>query len=134
MQESVVAEKIQLTLAALLGATHEFQEEAYDSEIVEQELKELSYPFASNIWDAGVVERITCGVRVQSNRGKNGRLPIIGKYDTELHHNAWLFTGLSSRGLLYHGVFGDILTDMILERKESEAYQQRVDIDWWKKS
>ena len=113
---------------------------------MEDELKELSYPFASHVWDPTRIidRRITSGIRVQSNRGTFGRFPMIGKYDSVsndgaknrlLHDNVWLFTGLSSRGLLYHGVFGDMLTNQILQRDNYEHYASKfVDhLEWWKR-
>ena len=131
-----------------LGATHEFQSEPWDEDRVEDELKELSYPFASHVWDpTRIIDRkVTSGIRVQSNRGTFGRFPMIGKYpattsldDDESssiklsHDNVWIFTGLSSRGLLYHGVFGDMLTNQILQRDNHKQYDSKfVDyLDWW---
>lgn len=113
------------------GATHEFKEEPFDASQVKEELKERSYPFSSSIWDDGIVDKITCGFRVQSNRGKYGRIPIIGHFDTPIHANAWVFTGLSSRGLLYHGIYGNMLTDMILNLEE-ENQVEHVHLDWWR--
>jgi glycine/D-amino acid oxidase-like deaminating enzyme len=115
----------------LVGATHEFAEKPLSQENVKADLKQKSYPFASNIWDDASIDKITCGFRVQSDRGRYGRMPIIGRYDTPIHKNAWIFTGLSSRGLLYHGVFGDMLTKMILSLDEEEL--EHPDLDWWNK-
>jgi glycine/D-amino acid oxidase-like deaminating enzyme len=113
----------------LIGATHEFDEIPWDKERVQEELKARSYQFTSTFWDNGCIDRITSGVRVQSDRGKFGRMPIIGKYETQTHDNAWIFTGLSSRGLLYHGVFGDLLTDMVLMRNLG-VYEEELGLDW----
>ena len=114
---------------ALIGATHEFKEEPLDSTTVETELRSRSDPFASRLWSKGTVDKITSGYRVQSNRGKDGRLPIIGRFDTPIHSDTWVFTGLSSRGLLYHGVFGDALTDLMLNVEGDAEHQQ---LDWWR--
>jgi glycine/D-amino acid oxidase-like deaminating enzyme len=115
----------------LIGATHEFDNIPWDQARVKAELKERSYQFTSTLWDNGRIDRITSGVRVQSNRGRFGRMPIIGKYETETHDNAWIFTGLSSRGLLYHGVFGDLLTDMMM--LTPTVSQEELALDWWNK-
>ena len=94
------------------------------------------------------IGRVTSGIRVQSKRGSDGRLPIIGKWHWNndpqqpqvqqqqtqrqkqqqeinsvneerithpiTHPNTWVFTGLGSRGLIHHGIYGDILTDAIM--------------------
>ena len=119
----------------LIGATHEFKKDPLTKNEVEVELREKSYDFASSIWDKGTIDDITIGYRVQSNRGKNGRLPIIGSYESVHHDNAWIFTGLSSRGLLYHGLFGKILSEMILGNKNSSHHDNDLDhvIKWWQK-
>jgi glycine/D-amino acid oxidase-like deaminating enzyme len=112
----------------LIGATHEFKELALNPEQVKLELRERSDAFASNLWEHGTIDRITCGFRVQSNRGIYGRMPIVGKFDSDLHHNTWIFTGLSSRGLLHHGIFGEILASKIIG---VESEQLHEGLDWW---
>ncbi|MGK3733181.1 MAG: glycine/D-amino acid oxidase-like deaminating enzyme [Bacillariaceae sp.] len=114
----------------LIGSTHEFKEEPLTPNQVEDELKERSYNFASGVWDNGTIDRITSATRVQSNRGPYGRLPIVGKLKNCQHHpNAWIFTGLSGRGLLYHGLFGDNLVNMILEENTTEGSDI---LNWWR--
>jgi glycine/D-amino acid oxidase-like deaminating enzyme len=113
----------------LIGATHEFKDQAMDPEQVRLELRERSDAFASNLWEDGTVDRITSGFRVQSNRGKDGRMPIVGKLDSTLHPNAWIFTGLSSRGLLHHGIFGEILASQIIGLQTEECHEG---LDWWR--
>ena len=77
---------------------------------------------------------------MQSNRGKFGRMPIIGKYnnsaskDTIRHQNTWIFTGLSSRGLIYHGVFGRWLANAILHDDEEKIREEFAEFDWWQKT
>jgi glycine/D-amino acid oxidase-like deaminating enzyme len=116
----------------LIGATHEFKKDPLTEKEVEVELRERSYEFASSIWDKGSIDNITIGYRVQSNRGKNGRLPIIGSYKCVHHDRAWIFTGLSSRGLLYHGLFGKMLSEMILGNGSTNNDLDDV-IKWWQK-
>jgi glycine/D-amino acid oxidase-like deaminating enzyme len=117
----------------LIGATHEFQTEPLAAASVEEELRGRSYDFASTIWDHGTIDRLTGGYRVQSKRGNHGRLPIVGRCASPYHDYAWIFTGLSSRGLLYHGVFGDCLADMILMNNDGEKKgNTKENVDWWR--
>jgi len=117
----------------LIGATHEYKEEPLKPSEVEAELKERSYDFTSEIWDNGTIEKVTTGYRVQSNRGPYGRLPIVGKLNNYYHHhNSWIFTGLSGRGILYHGIYGDLLSDLILG-KTNEDSDHLKNMDWWRK-
>jgi glycine/D-amino acid oxidase-like deaminating enzyme len=118
----------------LIGATHEYKAEALSEAEVWDELKNRSYQLAPDLWDHGTVGTITSGYRVQSKRGKYGRLPVIGRSCGDIHDNSWLFTGLSSRGLIYHGVFGDILSSAIVENSETSMLEQYPDLNWWKKS
>jgi glycine/D-amino acid oxidase-like deaminating enzyme len=46
--------------------------------------------------------------------------------------SSWIFTGLSSRGLLYHGSYGQLLSQAILQRDESLLLRHCPDILWWK--
>lgn len=114
----------------LIGATHEFSEDPMDEDKVLEELRDGTFSFASDIWENAEMNRMTTGFRVQSNRGHHGRMPIVGTIETPHHDNAWIFTGLSSRGLLYHGVFGEILASKILGT--SGTYFEK-DTDWWQK-
>jgi len=116
----------------IIGATHEWKEEPLTADEVEVELKERSYHFASGPWDKGTIDTITTGYRVQSNRGPNGRMPIIGKVESPYHHNSWVFTGLSGRGILYHGIYGDLLTDLILEQEATSIELLEI-MNWWRK-
>ena len=118
----------------LIGATHEYKSEALSETEVWDELKKRSYELSPDLWDQGAVSRITSGYRVQSKRGKHGRMPIIGRSCGDIHNNSWLFTGLSSRGLIYHGIFGDILSSMIIDNNEEAMLEQHPDLNWWKKS
>jgi glycine/D-amino acid oxidase-like deaminating enzyme len=116
----------------LIGATHEYKAAPLSETELVEDLKERSYELAPNVWDYGTVDKITSGYRVQSRRGAFGRAPIIGKLlDNDSHSNVWIFTGLSSRGLLYHGLYGDILTDAILG-KRNETLWNEWKLDWWR--
>lgn len=126
--------------AVLVGATHEYQPIPLTSDQVVKELRERTEPFmpphrSAEVWDYGTVRRVTSGVRVQSARGKNGRLPIIGRWeDASFHSNAWIFTGLSSRGLLYHAMYGEILARAVLCNAEEVLGDVYPDSLWWKPS
>jgi glycine/D-amino acid oxidase-like deaminating enzyme len=113
----------------LLGATHEFRENPLSSDALITELKARTQSFVPKLWENHQILQITSGVRVQSDRGKYGRMPIIGKLSNQ--QDRWLFTGLSSRGLLYHGLFADVLADAILSDSEEPILQR--DWLWWKK-
>jgi len=120
----------------LIGATHEWKLETLSETELVHDLQERSYELAPTIWDYGEIDKITSGYRVQSRRGAFGRSPIIGKLDggiCDFHSNTWIFTGLSSRGLLYHGLYGDILTDAILGRQNNTLWDE-YKLDWWRNS
>jgi glycine/D-amino acid oxidase-like deaminating enzyme len=127
----------------LVGATHEFQEDALSGTAVKAELQKLTEQFSSRLWKNATVERWTSGYRVQSERGQLGRLPMIGRLattstddadtNTQIHTNVWIFTGLSSRGLLYHALYGDILTDALLAGSEAPMLRRGKELTWWKK-
>ncbi|KAG7354705.1 FAD dependent oxidoreductase [Nitzschia inconspicua] len=117
----------------LVGATHEFKEEPLSQFDVVKELKDRSYAFCSTLWDHGSIDRITSGSRVQSQRGRYGRLPIIGRIQCPHHSNSWIFTGLSSRGILYHGIYGDALSGSILGQDNNVDRLRHLDVEWWKK-
>uniref|UniRef100_A0A7S4R3E4 FAD dependent oxidoreductase domain-containing protein n=1 Tax=Ditylum brightwellii TaxID=49249 RepID=A0A7S4R3E4_9STRA len=134
----------------LVGATHEYDvSKALSKEEVINDLRSRSYDVFPWIWDEGTVHNITEGWRVQSNRGLFGRVPIVGRLPstsslgqeseerngTMLNHkDAWIFTGLSSRGLIHHGVYGGILADAILNRCEENMVSEYDGIQWWRKA
>lgn len=122
----------------LVGATHEFSSVFISEEMVVEDLKERTYGIVPDVWDRGTVSRVTRGVRVQSERGKYGRRPIIGRLPqpdeaSPIHPNAWIFTGLSSRGLLYHGLYGGLLADAILCDSEEVLLERCQDVLWWRR-
>jgi len=108
----------------LIGASHEFGSTALSEDELYETLKSQSYDLAPSLWDCSTVDRITSGWRVQSQRGALGRLPIVG----QLSDKEWIFTGLSSRGLLYHGIYGEKLVNMILDGDEGDDH-----LRWWKR-
>lgn len=129
----------------VIGATHEYQSIPLSTNEVQEELKSRTYQMAKQLWECGTIDRITCGVRVQSTRGKYGRMPIVGRINTTnasstsstttsgiSHHNTWIFTGLSSRGLIYHGLFGSWLANAILHNDESKIREKFPEFDWWR--
>lgn len=117
----------------VIGATHEFKDDPLTPEEVVDELKSRTNDFAKDIWHNGKVDRLTTGIRMQSNRGKYGRMPIIGRLNSSHHNNSWIFTGLSSRGLIYHGIFGKWLANAVIHNDETVIQDDFSDYDWWKK-
>lgn len=124
----------------VIGATHEFKSTPLTATEVKDELKSRTYQLAPHLWDEGLVEKITNGVRMQSNRGAFGRMPIIGQCNSdeatsELNHeHMWLFTGLSSRGLIYHAVFGRWLANAVLHDNEALLQNEFAEFDWWRRT
>ena len=120
----------------LIGATHEHKAEPLDPTQVVQELKERSYDLSPYLWDHGRVDQITSGYRVQSQRGAFGRMPIVGHLPRALcgwHENAYVFTGLSARGLIYHGIYGRLLSEAIVVNDERVLLEDYPQVLWWKK-
>jgi glycine/D-amino acid oxidase-like deaminating enzyme len=119
---------------ALVGATHEFQSQPMSKSDVMVELQRKTVAISSFDWTSDVAtERVTMGYRVQSVRGKYGRRPIIGRLPTiDLGGSSWIFTALGSRGLLYHGLYGEMLADAILVSHEHSLTKNCSDILWWK--
>ena len=117
----------------VIGATHEFKDDPLTPEEVVDELKSRTNDFAKDIWKNGKIDRLTTGIRMQSNRGKYGRMPMIGRFKSSHHNNSWIFTGLSSRGLIYHGIFGKWLANAVLHDDEAVIQDDFSDYDWWKK-
>jgi glycine/D-amino acid oxidase-like deaminating enzyme len=112
----------------VIGATHEFKSTKLDEAEVVNELKQRCYQLSPYLWETGVVKKFTSGVRMQSNRGKYGRMPIVGRLD----NSSWIFTGLSSRGLIYHGLFGRWLAEAVLQDNEQTLSEYFEEFDWWK--
>ncbi|GAX13514.1 hypothetical protein FisN_27Lu010 [Fistulifera solaris] len=115
----------------LVGSTHEFRDDLLSPEEVIHELRERTSAVAPHLWEDYIVEKITKGTRVQSERGKHGRLPIVGKLPG--NKQRWVLTGLSSRGLLYHALYGKMLAKAILQGSEDCLTELDDGILWWKK-
>jgi len=128
------------TSRVLVGATHEFKKEASSQEDVVDGLKSATQFMAPHLWDESeyAMDRITSGYRVQSQRGHLGRLPLLGKmeipYFLPQHDNVWIYTGLSSRGLLYHALFADILVSAAWNNNEELIKEKYPELLWWKKA
>lgn len=120
----------------MVGATHEFDEKALGRDCVIADLRKRTLAAVPGAWE-GRIEEITEGFRVQSNRGKFGRMPIVGKIGDQLDEkagrNGWIFTGLSSRGLLYHSLYAEILAEAILVGDETPIQQSAQELLWWKR-
>jgi glycine/D-amino acid oxidase-like deaminating enzyme len=113
----------------LVGASHEFSEDPMTEVELFNDLKEKAYDLAPGLWDNSTIDKVTCGWRVQSKRGGLGRLPIVG----HLSKNQWIYTGLSSRGLLYHAIYAEILCSMMLSGDNGEALtREHSHLSWWR--
>ena len=138
---------------ALIGATHEFSRVplSHDDVITDLQTRtndfvpfryhdmRIQHPLAADSdtttsFSNSVtsVDRITCGYRVQSTRSDYGRRPIIGKLSHDTSNHDWIFTGLSSRGLLYHAWYGQLLAQAIRQDDESVLLDACPNILWWK--
>ena len=131
----------------VIGATHEFKDDPLAPEEVIDELRSRTYDLAKGLWDRGTIDGLTSGVRLQTNRGRFGRMPVVGRYRNDdddvdesggsssggiSHRNSWIFAGLSSRGLIYHGLFGSWLADAVLRDDEERLRDEFADFDWWR--
>ena len=136
----------------IIGSTHEFKGKLSALEVAKS-LRNYTESFSPKDinWDSIIkqVEDSECcndadlvgnniairsGVKVQSNRGQLGRIPIAGPlFADESKH--YIFTSLGSRGLLLHGVYGDLLSRRILFGVGEEGGISTTDaneLDWWK--
>ena len=94
-----------------VGAT--FEHGATDLVPSPEAAKELLRPRVSEIWhgptpllDQPLLE-IRTGFRVSAP----SHLPVVGRW----HGDVWIYSGLGSKGLLYHMYVGDLLSQAILE-------------------
>lgn len=72
-------------------------------------------------------DKVTKGYRAQSSRGPHGRLPIVGS----LGGNKFVFTALSGRGMVHHGIYGDAVARVILWVREEE-FGEEWGLGWWR--
>ena len=125
----------------LVGATHEFKDNPLPVADVTTTLRNATAPFYDWPDDEGVdIERITSGYRVQSQRGPRGRRPLLGPISADdgfpHHDNAYIYTGLSSRGLLYHAYYARALVHQIMGAPGKDALFDAAltteDWHWWR--
>lgn len=66
--------------------------------------------------------RARAGLRAMPPLTPHGSLPLMGCIDEIVRHNSsckyWLFGGLGSRGLLYHGWLGKLAAEAVLSCNE----------------
>mmetsp|Transcript_6126 Transcript_6126/g.8129 ORF Transcript_6126/g.8129 Transcript_6126/m.8129 type:complete len:231 (+) Transcript_6126:922-1614(+) len=115
----------------LIGATHEYKAESLSKDEVTDALRERSYDLSPVAWDRGVIKKVTSGWRVQSERGALGRLPIVGRISDK--SNTWIFTGLGSRGLIHHGIYGKLLAESIINEDDVLLQTNLPHVYWWRK-
>lgn len=82
-----------------IGSTYEHTKDPNPTKVAELVDKvSLFYPEAKNL----EVLKVRSGVRIAP---REGHLPVL----EQVSKNTWVFTGLGSRGLLYHALFGQEL-------------------------
>nr|GMD19429.1 uncharacterized protein LOC109160310 [Ipomoea batatas] len=111
-----------------VGATWEWKSRNYSRAVSEEEatkaLEELVqkastvYPGIKN-WS---VRGLSAGLRAMPPLTPQGSLPLLGCVDELVGckeaGKLWLFTGLGSRGLLYHGWLGKVIAQAVLSGNE----------------
>lgn len=90
--------------AFIVGATYD-RDIAHLPETPSQELIEKAKPLARG--HPFEIEGCRSGIRLCR---KEGYLPLVGPAGP----HRWIFTGMGSRGLLYHAYFGEQLADQVL--------------------
>lgn len=111
-----------------LGSTWEWNSRNYSSNVPSEEaskaLQEL-LPKASAIYPAiknWAFTRASAGLRAMPPLTPHGSLPLLGCLNDLVGGNHtckyWLFGGLGSRGLLYHGWLGKLLAQAVLSCNE----------------
>lgn len=97
----------------LLGATfeHNFTTDEIDEQAAYQDIMPSMIELFPDLNDAPILH-CYAGFRSSSST----RLPIISR----IKENLWFLGGLGSKGLLYHGITGDMLAQAVL--KKSTAY------------
>jgi glycine/D-amino acid oxidase-like deaminating enzyme len=91
-----------------LGSTYEreFENEHLDKEFAEKEIRSRIEPWYESL-DGIEDKQFVCDVRVGQN---NTYLPYVDKLDDE----TFVYTGLGSRGLLYHAYFAKKLVELLV--------------------
>lgn len=119
----------------LIGATHEFGPDPFPAHDVVSKLRQQTEPLQPSLWTDGKLQVgcITSGTRVQTERGSRGRLPILGRIASS-NSSEWIFTGLSSRGLLYHALLGEWLAEAILADSDEILLKRFPEANWWRGS
>jgi glycine/D-amino acid oxidase-like deaminating enzyme len=83
-----------------------------------QNLQPATSKLNTKIWklsDLADVE-VRHGTRVSPKKNHEGRLPIVA----HLRDDIYIYTGLGSRGLIYHGVFAKKLSEMLLLHQQQK--------------
>ena len=104
----------------------EFSDAKWNTEEVKADLLERAGPLGAEVRGEGgwEVDGVTIGVKSQPKRTNKGRTPIIG----EIAGGEYIFTGLGSRGFLWHGEYGKRLARVILGDEGEDE-----DGAWWRK-
>lgn len=95
--------------SCIVGATYEreFTTIEPDLEVAKKEILGKVAPFFPAVEE---MEILSCQAGVRAGAGKNNHIPLLGRVPPKY----WFFTGLGSKGLLYHGWLGRLLAEAIL--------------------
>ena len=120
----------------LAGATFEYDgEDCYRSAEVSRAEAELRPRLAQIHPSAASSEAIGClaGVRALPPRSHLGYIPLVGRLPAGTAPrgaDAWLYTGLGSRGFIHHALLGRDLARSILERDQTNLpeHTRRIEL------
>lgn len=112
-----------------VGSTWEWRSRNYSQDVsleeASQALQEL-LPKATAVYpkidDWSFVEA-KAGLRAMPPLTSHGSLPLLGRIDEYVERDQsckyWLFGGLGARGLLYHGLLGKLMAQVVLSGDET---------------
>ncbi|KAF5182539.1 Fad-dependent oxidoreductase family protein [Thalictrum thalictroides] len=112
----------------VMGSTWEWRSRDYSSNVSAEEaskaLEEL-LPKAAGVFPSiknWKFTRARAGLRAMPPLTPLGSIPLLGSVDDAVNGNHickyWVFTGLGSRGLLYHGWLGKLMAEAVISCNE----------------
>ena len=112
-----------LQFKTIIGATHEYSPSLLSAppdmtvayNLLQDKLIKLCKPPQK-------IDYAVAGVRVNSKRSHEGKLPLIGR----LQDNIYLITAMGSRGLLYHSYASKLLANFVLDDDYAKEIPQEI--------